>query len=63
MTFRQLRTQQVNKLQRKHPGTKRQVSSHGADRWSVQFFDQAGVLVADYDLDPAGPVQHGIKPK
>lgn len=46
-----LRTAQIDKLQRKHPGTRRQRSFHGRDRYSVQFFDRrTGVLVADYNL-------------
>jgi hypothetical protein len=46
-----LRTKQINKLQRKHPGTRRQRSAHGCDKWSVQFFDKiTGNLVADYNL-------------
>jgi len=45
------RTRQVNRLQRRHPGTRRQRINHGAGHYSVQFFDrQTGALVADYDL-------------
>lgn len=48
---RKARTARINRLQRKHPGTKRQRSDHGAGRYSVQFFDKAtGKLVADYNL-------------
>jgi hypothetical protein len=44
-------TQAIDRLQRRHPGTRRQRSCHGANRYSVQFFDRAtGNLVADYDL-------------
>lgn len=46
------RTKQINALQKRHPGTRRQRSSHGAGKYSVQFFDRrTGVLVADYNLD------------
>ena len=46
-----LRTQLINKLQKKHPGTRRQRSAHGAGNYSVQFFDKkTGSLVADYNL-------------
>lgn len=45
------RTQVINKLQRRHPHTRRQRSSHGAGRYSVQFIDRrTGRLVADYNL-------------
>lgn len=45
------RTEIINKLQKKHPGTRRQRTCHGADQYSVQFFDKAtGKLVADYQL-------------
>ena len=45
------RTQYINKLQRRHPGTRRQRSEHGAGRYSVQFFARdTGKLVADYTL-------------
>ena len=45
------RTQLINKLQKKHPGTRRQRSAHGADKYSVQFFEKiTGKLVADYNL-------------
>ena len=41
----------IAKLHRKHQGTTRQRTSHGAGRYSVQFFDkQTGKLVADYNL-------------
>jgi len=41
----------INKLQRKHPGTRRQRSAHGAGKYSVQFFDKnTGKLKADYNL-------------
>lgn len=45
------RTSAINKLQRKHKGTRRQRTDHGAGRYSVQFFDKrTGKLVADYNL-------------
>jgi hypothetical protein len=45
------RTKKISKLQKKHPGTRRQRSSHGAGKYSVQFFDKrTGRLVADYDV-------------
>ena len=45
------RTKVINKLQRKYPGTRRQRSSHGIGKYSVQFFDKTtGKLVADYNL-------------
>ena len=45
------RTAVINRLQRRHPGTTRQRSFHGAGRYSVQFFARAtGKLVADYNL-------------
>jgi hypothetical protein len=45
------RTQTINKLQKRHPGTRRQRSSHGAGRHSVQFFNrETSKLVADYNL-------------
>ena len=48
---KQERTQEINKLQKRHPKTRRQRSYHGAEKYSVQFFDLAtGKLVADYDL-------------
>jgi len=41
----------INKLQRNHPGTRRQRSAHGAGKYSVQFFDKnTGKLKADYNL-------------
>lgn len=47
----QYRTQQINKLQKQYPNTRRQRSSHGGGRYSVQFFDKAtGKLVADINL-------------
>lgn len=50
-TANQLRTAQINKLQRNHPGTRRQRTAHRCNRHSVQFFDKTtGVLVADYNL-------------
>ena len=46
-----IRTQLINKLQKKHPATRRQRSAHGADNYSVQFFDKTtGKLVADYNI-------------
>jgi hypothetical protein len=55
MTYRPLtskeRTAWIDKAQRRHPNTRRQRGSHGAGRYSVQFFDRAtGKLVADYYL-------------
>ena len=45
------RTRWIDRKQRKHPGTRRQRSAHGADRYSVQFIDRAtSKLVADYDI-------------
>jgi len=45
------RTQRINRMQRHHPGTRRQRSSHGVGSYSVQFFaKQSGKLVADYNL-------------
>lgn len=45
------RTRKINRLHKRHPGTRRQRSCHGAGRYSVQFFDKAtGRLVADYNL-------------
>lgn len=45
------RTEKINKLQKKHPGTYRQRSYHGANTYSVQFVDkQTGKLVANYQL-------------
>lgn len=45
------RTKQIDKLQKKHPGTRRQRSSHGAGVYSVQFIDKiTGQLVANYKL-------------
>jgi hypothetical protein len=51
MTMSQERTREINKLHKRHPGTRRQRSSHGAGKYSVQFFDKkTGKLVADYNL-------------
>ena len=45
------RTALINKLQKKHPGTTRQRSYHGAGRYSVQFIDKkTRKIVADYNL-------------
>jgi len=45
------RTEKINRLQKKHPGTRRQRSYHGAGQYSVAFFDKkSGELVADYNL-------------
>jgi hypothetical protein len=50
-TANQDRTAKINRLQRRHPGTRRQRSSHGAGRYSVQFFCKTtGKLVANYYL-------------
>lgn len=44
-------TQQIKKLQRRYPETRKQMSFHGAGRFSVQFFDKVtGKLVADLNL-------------
>lgn len=48
MTYKE-RTQLINKLQRRHPGTRRQRNEHGAGTYSVEFFDKEGKLVARYD--------------
>ena len=48
-----LRTEQINRLHRRHRGTRRQRSSHGAGKYSVQFIDKnTGAIVADYNLIP-----------
>lgn len=48
---RTLITNKINKLQKRHPGTRRQRSYHGCGRYSVQFFSKrTGELVADYNL-------------
>ena len=45
------RTKKINKLHKRHPGTRRQRSSHGAGTYSVQFISRkTGKLVADYNL-------------
>ena len=45
------RTERINKLQRKHPNTRRQRSSHGAGKFSVQFIAKTtGKIVADYNV-------------
>ena len=45
------RTGQINKLHRKHRGTRRQRSCHGNGEYSVQFFSRkTNELIADYDL-------------
>ncbi len=50
MTYKE-QTQQINKLQKRHPATRRQRTAHGAGQFSVQFFDKrTGLLVADYNL-------------
>lgn len=50
-TKTQERTKKINTLQKRHPGTRRQRSSHGAGKFSVQFYDKkTGELVADYNL-------------
>lgn len=50
-TANQIRTAQINKLQRRHPNTRRQRTAHGCNRYSVQFFDRvSGALIADYKL-------------
>ena len=51
MTTTKERTVIINRLQKKHPGTRRQRSSHGAGRYSVQFIDKTtGKIVADYNV-------------
>ena len=46
-----MRTAKINKLQKKHPGTRRQRSQHGANTYSVQFISKkTGELMADYKL-------------
>jgi len=48
---RQDRTAKINRLQKRHPGTRRQRNSHGAGMYSVDFFDKkTGKLVASYDI-------------
>lgn len=45
------RTQVINEIQKKYPGTRRQRTDHGCGRFSVQFFDnKTGELVADVNL-------------
>jgi hypothetical protein len=40
----------IARLHKRHPGTRRQRSYHGVNRYSVQFFDRTtGELVAYYD--------------
>jgi hypothetical protein len=52
MNTKNERTLIINKLQKRHPGTRRQRSYHGCGRYSVQFFSKrTGELVADYNLD------------
>lgn len=46
-THRELVTQRAKDIYGKDARV--QLSSHGADKWSVQVFDNSG-LVADYDL-------------
>ena len=46
------RTQIINKLQEKYPGTRRQRSSHGAGSFSVQFISKkTGKVVTDINLE------------
>ena len=40
----------AEKLHSKHPGTSKQLSHHGLNKYSVQFFDKSGRLIADYNL-------------
>jgi hypothetical protein len=43
------RTEMIDRLQRRHPGTRRQRNSHGAGQFSVDFFDKTtGERVASY---------------
>ncbi len=45
------RTQIINKLQKKYPGTRRQRSYHGMGQYSVQFISKdTKKIVADIDL-------------
>lgn len=47
---RKERTKLINKLQKRHPRTRRQRNYHGAGRYSVEFFSkETGALVARYD--------------
>jgi hypothetical protein len=51
MNAKQTLNRQIDKLQKRHPHTRRQLSNHGAGKKSVQFFDKTtGKLVADYNL-------------
>ncbi len=44
-------TRKINKIQKKYPGTRRQRSYHGINKYSVQLFSKTtGKLVADYNL-------------
>ena len=44
-------TKKINRLHKRHRGTRRQRSYHGGGRYSVQFFcKKTGKLVADYNL-------------
>ncbi len=50
MTYQE-RTQLINTLQKRYPGTRRQRNDHGAGRYSVEFFRrETGELVARYDV-------------
>jgi hypothetical protein len=50
-----LMTKEINRLQKRYPGTRRQRSYHGCGRYSVQFFDKrTGKLVADLNLRMLG---------
>ena len=54
-------TKVIDKLQRRHHNTRRQRSSHGLDRYSVQFFAKDGSgLVADYNLLPCQHTEFGF---
>ena len=45
------RTQKINQLQKKYPGTTRQRNWHGANSYSVEFFSKkTGELVARFSL-------------
>ena len=46
------RTKEINRIQKKYPGTRRQRSSHGAGTFSVQFISKkTGKIVADINLE------------
>lgn len=54
-------TKIIDKLQRRHPKTRRQRSYHGLGKYSVQFFAKDGSgLVADYNLLPCDHTEYGF---